>query len=45
MNVNSKNIYLQSKMDKKYLKVKKLIEDTFIPHPAYGHRRWQLSLK
>ena len=44
MNVNSKNIYHQSKMDKKDLKVKKLIEDTFIPHPAYGHRRLAIEL-
>lgn len=45
MNVNSKNIYHQSKMDKKDLKVKKLIEDTFIPHPAYGHRRLAIELE
>ena len=44
MSLNSKNIYYQSKMDKKDLKVKKLIEDTFIPHPAYGHRRLAIEL-
>lgn len=45
MNINRKNIYNKNKKDIKDLSVKSDIEDTFIIHPAYGHRRLALELK
>jgi len=45
MKVNTKNLHYQSKLEIRDQKVKKQIEDTFIPHPAYGHRRLALELK
>ena len=45
MNINSKNIYHQSKKETKDLKVKQQIENVFKKHPAYGHRRLAIELK
>lgn len=45
MNTNIKNLHYQSKKETGDLMVKKQIEDTFISHPAYGHRRLALELK
>lgn len=45
MNINRKNIYNKSKKDIKDLSVKSDIEDTFITHPSYGHRRLAIELK
>lgn len=45
MNTNIKNLYYQSKLATKDLRVKKQIEDTFTNHPAYGHRRLALELR
>ena len=45
MNINHKNIYHQSKMFDRYLKVKDQIEENFKTNPAYGHRKLALNLK
>ncbi len=45
MNINHKNIYHQSIKNMKDQTVKSNIEDTFITHPSYGHRRLALELK
>jgi len=45
MNINRKNIYVQSKKDIKDMTVKADIEKTFESHPSYGHRRLALELK
>ena len=45
MNLNPKNIYYQNKKEAEDLAVKDKIEKTFVPHPAYGHRRLALELK
>lgn len=45
MNLNSRNIYHQSKKKIKDLRVKQQIEAVFKKHPAYGHRRLALELK
>ena len=45
MNINHKNIYHQSKMLDRDLKVKEKIEENHITNPAYGHRRLALDLK
>lgn len=44
MNINTKNLHYQAKLESKDQTVKKQIEDTFINHPAYGHRRLALEL-
>jgi len=44
MNISHKNIYYKSKKEIDDLKVKQMIENTFIKHPAYGHRRLALEL-
>jgi len=44
MGINRKNIYHKQLMDIKDQKVKSNIEDTFITHPSYGHRRLGLEL-
>lgn len=44
MGINRKNIYHKSAKDMKDQKVKNDIEDTFLIHPAYGHRRLALEL-
>lgn len=44
MNINRKNIYHKSAKDMKDLKVKTDIENTFLIHPVYGHRRLALEL-
>ncbi len=45
MNVNRKNIYHQSLKDIKDKQVQSEIEDTFLIHPAFGHRRLAIELK
>lgn len=45
MNINPKNIYHESRKDMEDQTVKSDIEDTFVTHPAYGHRRLALELK
>lgn len=45
MNINSKNIYHQSKKELQDLRVKQQIEAVFKKHPAYGHRRLAIELK
>lgn len=45
MGINRKNIYHKSLKDIKDQSVKSDIEDTFIIHPAYGHRRLAMELK
>lgn len=45
MKINRKNIYHQNLKDQKDQIVKADIENTFIIHPAYGHRRLALELK
>lgn len=45
MHINRKNIYHQSIKDMNDQTVKSNIEDIFITHPAYGHRRLALELK
>lgn len=45
MNLNSKNLYYQKKKEAEDFMVKDKIEETFVPHPAYGHRRLALELK
>jgi len=45
MHINNKNIYYQSKIDAKDLRVKQLIKDAFKLHPAYGHRRLAIYFK
>ncbi len=44
MRINHKNIYHHTIQDMKDQIIKKEIEDTFITHPAYGHRRLALEL-
>ena len=45
MDINTKNIYNQSKKETQDLIVKKQIEDVFKVHPAYGHRRLAIELE
>lgn len=45
MNINRKNIYHQSIKDMNDQTVRSNIEDIFITHPAYGHRRLALELR
>lgn len=45
MNINHKNIYNQSIRDRKDQIIKSNIEDTFVTHPAYGHRRLAFELR
>jgi len=45
MKINHKNIYHQSLKDKKDKIIKDEINDVFITHPSYGHRRLALELK
>lgn len=45
MNLNHKNLYYRKKKEGADLEVKQQIEKTFVPHPAYGHRRLALELK
>ena len=44
MNINIKNLHYQAKLAIKDSGVKKQIEDVFVKHPAYGHRRLALEL-
>lgn len=45
MQINHKNIYFEGVKDASDQKVKTAIEDIFIVHPAYGHRRLALELE
>lgn len=45
MNINHKNIYHESKMLDRDLKIKEKIEENHRTNPAYGHRRLALDLK
>lgn len=45
MGINRKNIYHKSQKDIKDQPLKSDIENTFLLHPAYGHRRLALELK
>jgi len=45
MNINRKNIYQKGIKDMRDQTVKSNIENTFLTHPAYGHRRLALELK
>lgn len=45
MGVNPKNMYHHSQKEQSDLAVKSAIEDTFLTHPAYGHRRLALHLQ
>jgi len=45
MNLNSKNLYYHKKKETEDLIVKDKIKETFVSHPAYGHRRLALELK
>lgn len=44
MNINRKNIYHKSLKDMKDRRVKSDIENTFLIHPAFGHRRLAIAL-
>ncbi len=45
MDINRKNIYHQSLKDMKDRQVKSVIEQTFLIHPAFGHRRLAIELE
>ena len=44
LGINRKNIYRQSELKKRDLKLREKIETTWLTHPAYGHRRLALHL-
>jgi hypothetical protein len=45
MLINHKKIYHQGKQEVKDQQVKTTIEDTFLSHPTYGHRKLALELQ
>lgn len=45
MSMNHKNLYYQKRKEAEDLIVKNKIKETFVSHPAYGHRRLALELK